>query len=270
MSDQSSSTPKPDTEPSPPAPGGPAEGRDARGRFTKNNKGGPGNPFARRMASLRQVLLDTVTDEDIREIAEELIEQAREGNLAATKLLFAYVLGKPTESVNPDTLDAQEWQLYQQAPVTEQGLRTVLGGLPTPLACEIARTALPAIHDRLASQIGQAPQPAPQPAEAAPAVSPTAAPAQPDSQPSAARGQEAGGKASAKRETRREEQWARLEKGAEPECPWCYDGLLNDTCDSCGNGLDTPTEAAPTPKGTLAALAALFGMGNRPPSPNGS
>jgi hypothetical protein len=266
--EQSSSGPNVPPQPQP----DPTEGRDARGRFTKNNKGGPGNPFARRVASLRQVLLDTVTDEDIREIAAALIVQAREGNLAATKLLFSYVLGKPSESVNPDTLDAQEWQLYQQAPVTEAGLQTVLGGLPTPLACEIARTALPAIHDQLASQIGHALQPTPPPAEAAPAVSPTAAPAQAESQASAARGQEAGSKASAKRDKRREEKWARLEKGAEPECPWCYDGLLNDTCDSCGNGLGSPAEAPPPAKGPLAALAALLGLAAaRPaPSPNGS
>jgi len=72
------------------------EGRDARGRFTKNNRGGPGNPFARRVAALRQVLLDTVTDDDIHAITAELIAQAREGDLAATKLLFAYAIGKPT------------------------------------------------------------------------------------------------------------------------------------------------------------------------------
>jgi len=29
------------------------DGRDARGRFTKGNPGGPGNPHARRVAALR-------------------------------------------------------------------------------------------------------------------------------------------------------------------------------------------------------------------------
>ena len=31
-------------------------GRDVQGRFRKNNKGGPGNPFARKVAGLRKAL----------------------------------------------------------------------------------------------------------------------------------------------------------------------------------------------------------------------
>jgi hypothetical protein len=265
MLDQSASVPKVPADPPQPQRG-PAEGRDARGRFTKGNKGGPGNPFARRVASLRQVLLDAVTDDDIREIAQELIVQAREGNLVATKLLFSYVLGKPSESVNPDTLDAQEWQSYQQAPVTEQGLQTVLGGLPTPLACEIARTALPAIHDQLASQIGQALQPAPQPAEA-PTASASAA-----ATPAVPPAKEGRDDAAAKREKRRQQRRARAKDEPEPQCPWCWDGLVTDACDSCGRGLVPPTQEPPPAKGPLAALAALLGMAAaRPaPSPNGS
>jgi hypothetical protein len=244
MLDQSSPVPNVPTDPPQPQRG-PAEGRDARGRFTKNNKGGPGNPFARRVASLRQVLLDSVTDEDMREIAAALIEQAREGNLAATKLLFSYVLGKPTESVNPDTLDAQEWQLYQQAPVTEAGLQTVLGGLPTPLACEIARTALPAIHDQLASQIGQALQPAPEPAAPPSAPSPSQTVetvATPQSNP-----------APQKRAPRME---AKRPPAKEVVCPACL-GLLPGPCSTCGRNTDETEPEAP-PADLLGELARLL------------
>src|SRR5207248_10793741 len=48
------------TATTPPAAGG-HEGRDARGRFAPGNPGGPGNPFARRVAELRTALLDMVT-----------------------------------------------------------------------------------------------------------------------------------------------------------------------------------------------------------------
>ena len=48
--------------------------------------------------------------------------------------MLAYGIGKPTECVDPDTLDQQEWQLYQQAPVTQEGLQTVLGVLQTDCA----------------------------------------------------------------------------------------------------------------------------------------
>src|SRR5438067_2077329 len=38
--------------------------RDADGRFVKGNRGGPGNPFARRVAELRRELLEAVSADD--------------------------------------------------------------------------------------------------------------------------------------------------------------------------------------------------------------
>jgi len=38
-----------------------AAGRDSADRFTKGNKGGPGNPFARQVAALRSALLSAIT-----------------------------------------------------------------------------------------------------------------------------------------------------------------------------------------------------------------
>src|SRR5437899_3182703 len=94
------------------APASPAtpgkEGRDGRGRFAAGNPGGPGNPFARRVAALRTALLKAVTDDDIRAIAQKLSERAKAGDVAACKLLFAYVLGKPAAAPNPDDLDWEE------------------------------------------------------------------------------------------------------------------------------------------------------------------
>ena len=92
------------------------EGRDARGRFSPGNLGGTGNPFARRMAELRRILLEAVTDENMRIVAEQLVIRAMAGKLEAIKLLFQYVLGKPDKTVNPDTLDLQEIEQMQQAP----------------------------------------------------------------------------------------------------------------------------------------------------------
>jgi hypothetical protein len=40
-----------------------ASQRDARGRFTRNNDGGPGNPFGRRVAELRAILLRSATED---------------------------------------------------------------------------------------------------------------------------------------------------------------------------------------------------------------
>src|SRR5207302_6295868 len=82
-----------------------ASGRDARGRFTRGNPGGAGNPFARRVAELRRTLIARVTEEDIDAAADALIEKARQGDVAAAKLLLAYSIGQPAAPVDPDTLD---------------------------------------------------------------------------------------------------------------------------------------------------------------------
>jgi hypothetical protein len=88
-----------------PAPAPKAEGRGADGRFTKGWKGGPGNPFARRVAALRSVLLDVVDEAQLRKIACRLAVMAELGDVAAAKLVFLYTLGKPAPAVDPDRLD---------------------------------------------------------------------------------------------------------------------------------------------------------------------
>jgi hypothetical protein len=85
-----------------------SDGRDARGRFVKGNGGGPGNPFARRMAQLRKILLGMVTDQQMENIAMELVVKAQNGDMAAIKLLFQYVLGKPGGPIDPDAEDLRD------------------------------------------------------------------------------------------------------------------------------------------------------------------
>src|SRR5882724_1888264 len=86
----------------------PASGHDAKGRFTHGNKGGPGNPFARRVAALRKVILNRLTEEDLLAITEALLAKAKEGSVGAAKLLLAYGIGKPASAPDPDRLDGQE------------------------------------------------------------------------------------------------------------------------------------------------------------------
>src|SRR5262249_28422921 len=88
-------------------------GHDARGRFTKGNKAGRGNPHARQVAALRKALLETVTEQDMIEIAHALMIQAKMGDVAAATLLLAYTLGKPLEGADPDRLDQNEWETMQ-------------------------------------------------------------------------------------------------------------------------------------------------------------
>jgi hypothetical protein len=134
------------TAPPPAAPGGApstngGNGRDGRGRFTAGNRGGPGNPFARQTAALRRALLAVVTPQDIEAIARMLVERARGGDLVAVKLLLLYAVGRPAEAVDPDTLDVQEWHLFQQLQASAEQVQTALGGLPIEAACATVRAA---------------------------------------------------------------------------------------------------------------------------------
>jgi hypothetical protein len=93
-----------------------SSGRDDKGRFTAGNRGGPGNPFARRVAELRSAFIAAATPEDLQRICQRLITMAALGDLAAAKLVLGYLLGKIPEPVNPDTLDLEECRLASQNP----------------------------------------------------------------------------------------------------------------------------------------------------------
>ena len=131
--------------PSADEPQQPKPGRDARGRFAKGNLGGPGNPFARKVAALRSALIATVTEEDMRFIAEQLIVTARLGDLAAIKLLFQYVLGKPAAAVDPDTLDLQELELYRRGPTAREVHEAACERLPADAVVEVLRVEKPCL-----------------------------------------------------------------------------------------------------------------------------
>ena len=70
--------------------------RSTNGRFATGNTGGPGNPLAKRTSHIKRVLLDSVTDDDLRAIVKSLIEQAKDGNAKAAELILNRLIGKPT------------------------------------------------------------------------------------------------------------------------------------------------------------------------------
>ena len=87
--------------------------------------------------------------------ARQVIERARDGDLAAAKLLFSYVIGRPAESVDPDTLDVKEIQLFRQAQVESMGTPAILQGMPADLACDILRQVLPYTSRDLARRLAE-------------------------------------------------------------------------------------------------------------------
>ncbi len=140
-------------------PGAPSvngdNGRDARGRFTKGNLGGPGNPFNRQLAAFRKALVASVTEDDIRAVTAELLRRARDGDVLAIRLLFAYVIGRPTDAVDPDTLDQQEWDIYRRHPARGEDILDLLQTLPPQTACLLVRTALPHIGAGFGKMLGE-------------------------------------------------------------------------------------------------------------------
>ena len=86
-------------------------GRNSNGQFAKGNPGGPGNPYARRVARLRATLLDAVGENGLADIVQGMITAAKGGDVAAAKLLLSYLLGKPVESVEPDYVEIHEKEL---------------------------------------------------------------------------------------------------------------------------------------------------------------
>jgi hypothetical protein len=84
-------------------------GRDSTtGRFATGNEGGPGNPHARRVGQMRSALLAAVSDEDIRSTIAAIVQQARDGDLAAAKILFDRCIGPPVAADILERLEALE------------------------------------------------------------------------------------------------------------------------------------------------------------------
>jgi hypothetical protein len=142
-----------DETPGPSANG--ASGRDSRGRFARGNPGGPGNPFARHQAALRQALCQAVSAQDIQAIAHRLVVQAQAGDVAAAKLLLAYVVGKPAEPADPDTLDQHEWGVLRRTPVDPKEVRALTGCLPVGFVCQIMRPTVYAVARTRADQMAE-------------------------------------------------------------------------------------------------------------------
>lgn len=74
------------------------KGRDNKGRFTAGNKAAQGNPYSRKAAAYRQALYSCVTAKDIKDVINELKEQAKAGNLKAIALFLDRLLGTAQNS----------------------------------------------------------------------------------------------------------------------------------------------------------------------------
>jgi hypothetical protein len=98
----------------------PADGRDAQGRFTAGNAGGPGGP-KRRAFTLRQAASEAITPEHLQAMLRKAAAMALQGNLSAMRFVFERVCGKAPE-----------------APATAEPLGIVLPAMQTAAECNQA------------------------------------------------------------------------------------------------------------------------------------
>jgi hypothetical protein len=122
----------------------PPAGRDAGGRFAKGCAPGPGNPFNRKLAAMREQLVELVGTPGLERLVNALLRNAEQGDLASAKVLLGYVVGQPLKGCHPDALDTDEATRAQAAVPVASLLRVdaVSPAVAAVLARVVQRAAL--------------------------------------------------------------------------------------------------------------------------------
>jgi len=102
-----------------------AEARDNKGRFLPGNPGGPGNPQARNVATWRRALADSVSGDDVAQVAQKLIDAAKAGEPWAIHELLDRCLGKPHVQIDLQA-DVDKIQEYTERERAEAHRLSVL------------------------------------------------------------------------------------------------------------------------------------------------
>ena len=80
--------------------------RDERGQFKKGESGNPkGRAPKKREERYYEILTTTVTFEDWARIVRKAAEQAKRGDQAARTWLGNYLIGKPDENINLNSVE---------------------------------------------------------------------------------------------------------------------------------------------------------------------
>jgi hypothetical protein len=108
------------------------------------------------VAALRSRLVRAVTNEVLDAVVGQLVARARGGDLAAIKLLLSYALGRPAEAVNPDTLDLEEFRLYEHDRDIMEVVPRLVKALTPAFACRLLRAVRPEVLHDIGSALTQA------------------------------------------------------------------------------------------------------------------
>ena len=129
-------------------------GKDANGRFAAGNAGGPGNPFARQVAALRQRFLEATTPELFDEVFQILVKKMREGDVQAIKLFLSYAIGKPAKAPEPDLMAEDELQRFVAQSQVWATFPHLVGKPGPELPLELLREARPAATEHHTGLLG--------------------------------------------------------------------------------------------------------------------
>ncbi len=127
-----------------PLPKGGNEGRDlATGRFLPGHGGGPGNPYARRTAEIRKVIMSAVSNEDLHALILTLVNRGIDGDVMAPREILDRMLGKSVAHVITEQHDERTMLELQQRLATL--IRSHPEVIATVSAIPAVRTALVAL-----------------------------------------------------------------------------------------------------------------------------
>jgi hypothetical protein len=84
-----------------------------------------------------------VSQRDLEELAKSLLARATRGDLAAAALVLQYTIGKPSEAVDPDDVDRDEWQRLRESAVTPNDVVLLMHRLRASDFCDIAHGTWP-------------------------------------------------------------------------------------------------------------------------------
>ena len=130
-----------------PSPKGANGARDlATGRFLPGHGGGPGNPYARRTAEIRSVMMSAVSDDDLHAIVRTLVKLGKAGDVMAAREIFDRMLGKSVAHVITEQHDERTMlELQQRFAVLVQSHPEVVATVSAIPAVRAAIAALPPI-----------------------------------------------------------------------------------------------------------------------------
>lgn len=69
------------------------DGRRPDGRWAKGKKGGPGSYLGQRIFKYRKAVFDAVSPEEVVEVMQAMVKNAKGGDVAAAKVVFERLLG---------------------------------------------------------------------------------------------------------------------------------------------------------------------------------